>query len=218
MQTVNRFFIVVALILGITSFGPLATKSHAQYDGSTRYTGPYTTYPSAYTPYAVYYPSAYVYTTYPATTYDAYALYTTIYATAYYPVTTYYSDARLKKNITPVAQSLKKVNELGGYTYLWKDASKDQSLQTGLLAQEVERLFPELVKKDPAGTLMVNYIGLIPHLVESIKQLTTENSQLKSQNVASADQNLVILRKLEALEAKMNVNSGSAEKQEIKTK
>ncbi len=80
------------------------------------------------------------------------------------------SDARLKKNITPLQNSLQKITRLNGYNYSWKDESADQNLQTGVLAQEVQKLFPELVKEDEKGMLSVNYSGLIPVVVESIKE------------------------------------------------
>ncbi|WP_439582345.1 tail fiber domain-containing protein [Dyadobacter bucti] len=87
------------------------------------------------------------------------------------------SDRRLKKGIVPVANSLGQISKLKGYNYHWKDASKDQSLQTGLIAQEVEALFPELVKTDEKGMKSVNYVGLIPHLIEAIKELKKENQE-----------------------------------------
>jgi hypothetical protein len=56
-------------------------------------------------------------------------------------------------------------------------------LQTGLIAQEVEKIFPELVKTDEEGFKSVNYIGLVPHLIEAIKELKLENQELKSDNL-----------------------------------
>ena len=52
-------------------------------------------------------------------------------------------------------------------------------MQTGLLAQEVELYFPELVKTNPDGEKSVNYIGIIPHLIEAIKELKQEIELLK---------------------------------------
>ena len=104
------------------------------------------------------------------------------------------SDARLKNNLSPLSGSLSKINVLKGYHYNWIDKTKDQSIQTGLIAQEVEKLFPELIKTDSQGFKSVNYIGLIPHLIESIKQLSEQNESLQSLNSK-------ILSRLEALEA-----------------
>ncbi|WP_166444567.1 tail fiber domain-containing protein [Dyadobacter bucti] len=92
------------------------------------------------------------------------------------------SDRRLKTGIVPVANSLDHISKLKGYNYYWKDKTRDQSLQAGLIAQEVEALFPELVKTDEKGMKSVNYVGLIPHLIEAIKdqnkQIVTLNERL----------------------------------------
>lgn len=80
------------------------------------------------------------------------------------------SDARLKKNIEPIHNALAQLSQLNGYHYNWKEENRDSSLQTGLLAQEVEKLMPELVKADAQGTLAVNYSGLIPYLLEATKE------------------------------------------------
>jgi hypothetical protein len=91
------------------------------------------------------------------------------------------SDARLKKNISPLQNSLKKILSLGGYHYSWIDATRDNSLQTGLLAQQVETQMPELIKTNDEGIKSVNYNGLIPYLVEAIKELKQANDVLKKE-------------------------------------
>ncbi len=85
------------------------------------------------------------------------------------------SDRRLKTNIVPLSSSLAKLSDLSGYNYLWKDKAKDQTLQTGVIAQEVEALFPELVSTDKDGMKSVNYVGLIPHLIEAVKELNRKD-------------------------------------------
>jgi hypothetical protein len=80
------------------------------------------------------------------------------------------SDARLKKDIIPLQNSLQKIIQLNGYTYHWKNEQSGNSLQTGVLAQEVQKLFPQLVAEDNKGMLSVNYSGLIPVMIESIKE------------------------------------------------
>lgn len=88
------------------------------------------------------------------------------------------SDARLKTNITPIHYSLKALKSLNGYSYYWKDSYKNNEQQIGLLAQEVQCLFPQLVHTDNKGMLSVNYTGLIPVIVEAIKEL---NDKLEAQ-------------------------------------
>ena len=67
------------------------------------------------------------------------------------------SDARLKTNITDI--------KLEHY---------------GLLAQEVQKLFPELVHEDGAGYLSVNYMELIPLLIQAVQELSAEVDELKA--------------------------------------
>lgn len=90
------------------------------------------------------------------------------------------SDQRLKHKFTSLENSLTGLSQLNGYHYYWKDQERSQTLQTGLIAQEVEKLFPELIQKDEKGFLSVNYVGLIPHLIEAIKELKTENASLQA--------------------------------------
>ncbi|HWR31877.1 MAG TPA: tail fiber domain-containing protein [Chitinophagaceae bacterium] len=89
------------------------------------------------------------------------------------------SDMRLKKNISALQNSLQKILRLNGYHYNWIDRSRSSVLQTGVLAQEIEQEMPELVKTDEEGVKSVNYSGMIPYLIEAVKELKQENDQLK---------------------------------------
>ncbi|MCF2505089.1 tail fiber domain-containing protein [Dyadobacter sp. CY107] len=120
------------------------------------------------------------------------------------------SDRRLKTNIQPFKNSLGKVNSLQGYHYNWEDKTRDQTMQTGLIAQEVEQIFPELVSTNKDGFKSVNYIGLVPHLVESVKELKS-----KTDEIAVLRKELEGIRemgkRLELLEASLNKGAGVAE-------
>ena len=68
-------------------------------------------------------------------------------------------------------------------------AVKEESTQYGFIAQEMRKLYPELVMEDDAGYLYINYIGLIPLLVEALKEqqatietLTTRLASLEQGN------------------------------------
>lgn len=89
------------------------------------------------------------------------------------------SDARLKKDFRVLSSPLEKVVRLNGYHYYWNDDKRDPGLQTGFTAQEVEAVMPELVVTGADGIKSVNYSGLIPYLVESIKELKKENDELR---------------------------------------
>ncbi len=92
------------------------------------------------------------------------------------------SDTRLKKLISPLKNSLQKIIAIGGYQYYWKENSfRDKKLQTGILAQEVEKQMPELVSEDEEGIKSVNYSGMIPYLIEAVKELKKENDSLRKE-------------------------------------
>ncbi len=90
------------------------------------------------------------------------------------------SDMRLKKDIIPIENSLERITKLNGYNFYWKNEKLSPNLQTGVIAQELQTLFPDLVKEDMEGVLSVNYIGLIPVLIESIKDQQKQIDELKS--------------------------------------
>jgi Chaperone of endosialidase len=88
------------------------------------------------------------------------------------------SDIRLKKDFSNLTNSLASIAQLKGYNYYLRN-EKNLNLQTGFIAQEIQKIFPELVNTGSDGYLSVDYTGLIPHLVESVKSLKSENDILK---------------------------------------
>jgi len=95
------------------------------------------------------------------------------------------SDERWKEDIQVIPSALSKVTQLKGVTFNWKDKEiKGSGRQIGLIAQDVEKVFPEAVKKDNEGYMSVNYDGLVGALVEGIKELNQklyEQEQLISE-------------------------------------
>ena len=89
------------------------------------------------------------------------------------------SDARLKSNIISLGSTLAKLLMIDGKSYTMK-ANESQS-KIGLLAQDVQKAFPELVKttNDSNQTLSVNYQGLIPVLINAIKEQQKQIDELK---------------------------------------
>ncbi len=81
------------------------------------------------------------------------------------------SDARLKKNIKQMENVMPKLLAMNGKSYNWIDEATSKQNQIGLIAQEVEKIFPELVQTNETGYKSVNYIGLVPVLLEGIKDL-----------------------------------------------
>ena len=96
------------------------------------------------------------------------------------------SDQRLKHNIYNITSSLSKVCELQAVQYDWK--YRDEKSQVGLIAQDVEKIFPGIIKESELPFFANNnnmyktiqYEQLVPHLIESIKELKSEIDDLKS--------------------------------------
>ncbi|MES2774929.1 MAG: tail fiber domain-containing protein [Bacteroidota bacterium] len=91
------------------------------------------------------------------------------------------SDARLKKDITPLQNSLQKLLGLTGYHYNWLGSARGTKLQTGVLAQEIELQMPELVTTDGDGMKAVNYSGLTPYMIEAFKEQQQKITRLENE-------------------------------------
>lgn len=79
---------------------------------------------------------------------------------------------------------VERVRELNGVTWEWKDrkhARDGRPRSIGLIAQDVERAFPEAVMTDRKGNLMVDYHGLVGVLVEAVKELAERVETLEAQ-------------------------------------
>lgn len=107
------------------------------------------------------------------------------------------SDSRLKSNIQPIGSALQKINQINGvhYTITTKSKELDGEIkstsreQYGVIAQEVEMVFPEMVKEkalfinagDETPYKTVDYIQLVPVLLEAIKELQSEVENLRQE-------------------------------------
>ena len=85
------------------------------------------------------------------------------------------SDIRLKTNIKPFENTLEKIVQINGVSFNWIE---NNAKSGGIIAQDVEKVFPELVSQTEIKT--VNYNGLIGVLIEAIKELKSEVEDLKS--------------------------------------
>jgi hypothetical protein len=102
-----------------------------------------------------------------------------VYATG--DITTFYtSDQRLKKDIVTIEDALEKVRWLKGVEFTW-DKEKITELSfvgpkpdkdIGLIAQDVEKVFPEAVMEREDGYKAVDYTRLVPVLIEAVKELS----------------------------------------------
>ena len=94
------------------------------------------------------------------------------------------SDARFKKNITPFARALDSVTRLQPVHFYWRanefaDRHFAIGQTSGLIAQDVETVLPELVATDAQGYRAVRYGDLPMHMLQAIKDLKTENDDLR---------------------------------------
>ena len=96
-----------------------------------------------------------------------------VYAKAFY----YSSDKNLKYNIEPLNGSLSKILELEPVAFNWKD---DDKISIGLIAQDVEKIFPEVVSGEE-GSKVVNYGILVAPLIEAVKEQQKEINELKAE-------------------------------------
>lgn len=86
------------------------------------------------------------------------------------------SDMTLKQDFTPIQNPLDIISQLTGFGFTWKD-SKQKAY--GLSAQEVEKVIPDIVRDRPDGTKGINYMNLTAFLIEAIKDLKQEVTELK---------------------------------------
>tara|TARA_R110000796_G_scaffold69937_2_gene159153 strand:- start:403 stop:1431 length:1029 start_codon:yes stop_codon:yes gene_type:complete len=93
------------------------------------------------------------------------------------------SDRRLKNNVEVIKGALDKIDGISGYEFDWNDKSpgwaQERGHDVGVMAQEVQKIVPEIVIERKNGYLGVDYKRLVPLLIESIKELKKEVDDLK---------------------------------------
>ena len=95
------------------------------------------------------------------------------------------SDEKLKTNISVLSNALEKVNSIRGVSYEWNETAKklghdDESIQVGIIAQEIANICPEVVKVAPNGYMAVSYDRLVAVLIEAIKELKDKVEKLEN--------------------------------------
>lgn len=85
------------------------------------------------------------------------------------------SDARLKKNFASVENALEKVQMISGMYYDWRvsefpNMGFEEGRQIGVIAQEIEKVLPEVVTTDETGFKSVEYGHIVPLLIEAVKE------------------------------------------------
>jgi hypothetical protein len=94
------------------------------------------------------------------------------------------SDKRHKNNIKTIPNALEKVTKLNGVTWEWNDDVNEvtkSTPKTGLIAQEVQEVLPEVVKTRDDGFLALDYSKMMGLMVEAIKEQQIQIEELKAQ-------------------------------------
>lgn len=132
------------------------------------------------------------------------------------------SDKKFKKDIKPIENALATVQSLEGKTYMWnKEANKEMNFDggghSGFIAQDLEKVLPHLVATGENGDKAVNYMELMPYLVEAIKEQNsiikdqqTQINDLKSQiteNFKAQNQDLIELTNTKIISVSPNPSS-----------
>lgn len=86
------------------------------------------------------------------------------------------SDYNFKDTIVTYPDALDTINDLRGVSFHWKDTGLKSA---GVIAQELEKVIPELVNTDENGNKSVTYIGLIGVLIEAVKELSDKVKALE---------------------------------------
>ena len=90
------------------------------------------------------------------------------------------SDKRFKNNIKPIKNPIDKILQIGGYTFNWNEKQNTYNgNDIGVIAQEVEKVLPEVVTKRDGGFKAVKYDKIVPLLIEAIKDQQKQIDNLK---------------------------------------
>ena len=90
-----------------------------------------------------------------------------------------YSDISVKDNIEEISNAVEKIKQIRGVTFTRKD-SEDKSRRAGVIAQEVQKVLPEVITEKEDGTLMVSYGNLASLLIQAIKEQQAKIEELES--------------------------------------
>ena len=106
-------------------------------------------------------------------------------------ITAYYSsDARLKTNVVEISDALSKVNQIRGVEFDWTDEYIEKAggednyfvrkHDVGVIAQEIEKVLPEVVAEREDGIKAVKYDRIVALLIEAVKDLSKQVEELKA--------------------------------------
>jgi predicted nucleic acid-binding Zn-ribbon protein len=91
----------------------------------------------------------------------------------------YSSDEKLKDNVKPIENPLDKIKMIGGYEFDWNGLSKNEGHDVGVIAQEIEKVLPEVVTTRSNGYKAVKYEKLTALLIQANKELLEKVEKLE---------------------------------------
>ena len=91
-----------------------------------------------------------------------------------------FSDRSVKENVQTIPDSLAKVLSMRGVTFTRNDHEDKSRVHAGVIAQEMEHAFPEVVFTNPDGTKAVSYGNIVAVLIEAIKEQQVQINELKN--------------------------------------
>ena len=115
------------------------------------------------------------------------------------------SDVRLKKDVKPLEGGLERLLKLRGVNFEWIEPEKQGNLtgtQIGMIAQEVEQVFPEWVRTDEKGYKTLTFRGFEALTVEGMRTLHNDNLSLRRENEALRHQVGDLEDRMKKVEAK----------------
>lgn len=91
------------------------------------------------------------------------------------------ADARFKDNRKPIKKVLELLEEIDGYQFIWNSGQNTfKGNDFGFLGQDLEKILPDIVKKDNDGIYHIKYTSLVAILWEQNKQLLKRIEELES--------------------------------------
>jgi hypothetical protein len=97
------------------------------------------------------------------------------------------SDKRIKENIKPIENALDKLSKISGNTFKWtqeyydkQDKELFKEFDVGVIAQEIQEVLPQATHLRSNGILAVNYVKIIPLLIEAIKEQQKQIEELRN--------------------------------------
>ena len=118
-----------------------------------------------------------------------------------------FSDQRWKRDLVRIDDPLTKLQTISGYYYYWKNG-KDTTRQVGVIAQEIEKVLPEVVSTDTEGYKSVEYGKLSALLIEVIKEQQSRINTLEASHshiVHLKDENKQLYDRLKQVEQKLDL-------------